>query len=206
METPKQESPGRLVIREAELKDCEKIAAIAKSVNIANYADKGQGFLVYSLSAEGYANRIREGHNVYVMQLEEELIGFCCAVPSQVLKKKTGSDSIYGSAYVFAMAHAEERNYDKFIFADQFVIMPEHENKGFGTALIRRMLGGVSMPIYVDVLEGPIKNPRFSYWKKIGFRKIGEVREKASGEFSSLVPGGELLWAIMVINEPDNSN
>lgn len=175
--------------------DAELIAAIAASVRADQYANDGRGFLIFALDAEGYKERMRKGHLVGLLLQGDRPVGFFCAVKSDILKAASLA-GVYGSAYQFALSHAEQSGISSFVFGDQFAILPVCENQGLGSTFIQLLLSLLAAPVYLDAAEKPLWNPRIRFWEKHGFRRVGEVVEELPEKFRPAADVSSVTWGI----------
>lgn len=183
-------------IQAADLADVQLIAAMAKAVRAKDYAERQCGFLIYALDAEDYAQLIISGHHVGLLLAEEEIVGFFYGSSSSMLKRSQKENGIYGTAHEFALKHAEGNGTADFVFYDQFAILPERQNSGLGSALVELLFLWTGCPIYIDVAEYPLRNPRIKLWEEHGFKRIGEVIEHLPPEFHPIDGVTSITWGI----------
>jgi GNAT superfamily N-acetyltransferase len=190
-------SDGRWSVVRAKPEDGALIAAIAAGVKAAEFGSEGKGFLVYCLTADEYRERIEEGHEVWLLLSDGEAVGYFLGVGSEMLARQKQGGGAAEAAYELALAHAARNGVERFLFTSQMAILPERQDGGLGGRFLAAIVGYARVPLYADIMEAPVRNPRIDFWMRHGFERIGECRERLPERFRF---GGvsEVTWGIYV--------
>lgn len=172
-------------IRYAAPGDAKQIANIAASVEAKRVIDLTNGFLIYSLTADEYRQRIEDKQHIYVFLVRDTIAGFICGYDAATLERYTrmpvlAHESIIAQSVLHLSAIHGHANY---AFLDSIALLPDYQNMGYGEQAFEQFCAVVSGPYFVAMLEGPIRNPRIDYWCRRGFIRIGGVQQPVPERF-----------------------
>lgn len=187
-----------IILHDSQDEEIDAIASMVKSVSAASFRDKGKGFIVFAKDAEWYRRRIEQSHIVGILKSANKVLGFFCGVPSSEIDSTIQNSTVYNEAYSFVQEWTHKESVNDYFFLDQLVIDPAFHDQGFGKKLLSQIQAQVRSDIFIDVLEKPLVNPRLMWWKKRGFLRIGEVREKLDSLAASAFDGkfSEITWGL----------
>jgi hypothetical protein len=200
-EMPQTFSLKSLSLVPASMGDADTISEIAALVSIHNYARFDRGFLFYTLSRDEYAERICNGELVLLLSFNGNPIGYLCARQTPWNVDSTTEEGL-AEAVVRA---AKSLGVKDYLMVDQFVILPEYQDCGFGEAFAYLLSKEHEGPFFADMLEQPLRNPRIAYWHRRGVEKVGEFTELPPDRFlreeSDTLGSSTLTWGIYFLEK-----
>lgn len=154
------------MIRQATIKDINKINKIVNLVLLKNLASKKQGFLMENPGKEFYRKIIKESKYCYVVFEDKKLVGFLLAYPNVFMKP---NDDIH-RYFIKNYAH------EKFIYIYQIAIRPNYQNKKLGYRLYQFLFNQTeNIKKMVVTSAKPANAASKNFHLKIGFKKVGKL-------------------------------
>ncbi len=175
--------------------DMDLVASIARAVRVDTFAAKGRGFLVSPLSADEYANRIANGYTIHLLMQGDSPVGMVSGIRSENLTRPDRPTSTLPAVHAFIRDYCQREAIAHYFVLAQLAVLPDHQNHGHGAAFLHLLLKDVARPVFIDVLERPLENPRLRWWRAQGFTRIGDVPEVLPAD-RPVFGSRELTWGI----------
>ena len=160
-----------MIIRKANLGDLEGICKVAEAVKIDYDHPQKDGFLVYGLNQERYAQRLKSSDFFYVALSDEKVVGFLMGYDNETLKNLMKDGELAHEDMLTKRVSEQE---DTYIFGDQIAVIPNRTLSGVGSSLMQTLFEDMRRALinmmYVGILHEPGMNTASKkFCEKLGF-------------------------------------
>ena len=162
---------GMITVRQAVSADAALLHRMARRLHVEGRdwnSAQATGFFLYVGSEADYQKKLSESRYCYVAMLDDEAVGFLTTVtPDGVAKHPNPKNRT-----LF------EQNGKYPLVLEQIGVLPEHQGRGAGQALLDRMCADWSGRIVATVVHGPLRNERSINFLAVrnGWQQFREVR------------------------------
>lgn len=167
-----------MIIRKAKSEDLKGICKVAEAVKVDYNNPQKNGFLVYGLNDEGYAQRIISSDYFYVTLSGNEVVGYLMCYDDENLRNlmKTGK---LNHEDMLTKTVSEQQG--RYIFGDQIGVIPDKALNRIGTSLMEALFDDMREAeisnMYVGILHEPALNiASKKFCEKLGFSYQESVR------------------------------
>lgn len=164
------------VLRDAHKSDVKKIGQLADSIDLALVTDPdSEGFLAANYTEEDYSKLIEMATFSYVLEIEDEIVGFLVAYGSELVDPKDEFNT-----------HILNTICDKFVTVRQIFLSPKAEfrRKSFGCKLYMHLFAQIMdqysheetpRSVFGDIVKTPVNIPSRDFHLVTGFEIVGEM-------------------------------
>ncbi|MFX1410969.1 MAG: GNAT family N-acetyltransferase [Promethearchaeota archaeon] len=154
---------------------------------------ENHGFLRKEVDVKYYEQLIEDSNtDIYIAKNDKgQIIAFASIHKnkSNIYNFRTNLDNLYtDDEKVKELLTLEET---KFAYLDQISVIPEFKRKGVGTAIFKKIIANLDVPIIAFIVEAPLANKASGLWHEYNEFEIGATCD-------GVYKGKKFQWSIYI--------